>query len=257
MSRESNILFDGLAAHYEEHFAVPHRRAYDRLAWELTLEQLPASGARILDVGCGIGRWAHELIALDHELTGIEPSPAMAARSAERVPAMRLLAASVETAELEMESFDVALAMGSLQYSEDPIAAFARIHDWLVPGGVFCVLVDSRLALGLELLRADRADEARHRLNIAQGRWVVGSTSASMHLFDRSGLQMALEKAGFDVTGVHGLLVGATIWGREELSRRLDSTWTAQLQHERALARRDEMTDLGKQLFAVARRPVR
>lgn len=257
MSRESDLLFDGLAGHYEEHFAVPHRRAYDRLAWELTLEQLPAAGARIVDVGCGIGRWARDLIGLDHELTGIEPAPAMAAQSARRVPAMRLLADSVETAELDAESFDVALAMGSLQYCEDPTAAFGRICDWLVPGGVFCVLVDSRLALGLELLRSDQVREARARLDLAEGRWVVGSTSAAMHLFDRSSLQIALEKAGFEVTGMHGLLVGATIWGREELSRRLDSTWAAQLQHERALARRDEMTDLGKQLFAVARRPMR
>jgi SAM-dependent methyltransferase len=255
MSRESDTLFDGLAAHYDEHFAVPHRRAYDLLAWELTIDALPAPGARILDVGCGTGRWARDLIDRGYELTGIEPAPAMVARAAERVPAMRLLARPVETTDLTAESFDAALAMGSLQYCEDPTAAFARIHDWLVPGGVFCVLVDSRLALGLELLRADRADEAHRRLDTAVGRWVVGPTSAAMHLFDRSSLQNALQKAGFDVIGMHGLLVGASIWGRAELSRRLDSTWTEQLGHERELARRDEMIDLGKQLFAVAQRP--
>ena len=257
MSRESDTLFDGLAAHYDEHFAVPHRRAYDLLAWELTAEQLPASAARILDVGCGTGRWARELIDRGYQLTGIEPAPAMAARALEDVPSMRLVAATAETADLPAASFDAALAMGSLQYCDDPVAAFARVHDWLVPGGVFCVLVDSRVALGLELLRSDRVAEAEQRLDTAQGRWTVGSTSASMHLFDRSTLQDALRSAGFDVTRVHGLLVGATIWGRTELSRRLDSGWTEQLRHERDLARRDELADLGKQLFAVARRPMR
>ena len=257
MSRESDTLFDGLAAHYDEHFAVPHRRAYDLLAWELTVEQLPAVGARVLDVGCGTGRWAGELVDRGYQLTGIEPAPAMAARAADRVPAMRLLATSVETADLTAGSFDLALAMGSLQYCDDPTAAFTRIHDWLAPGGVFCVLVDSRLALGLELLRADRAEEAQRRLDTAQGCWVVGSTSASMHLFDRSSLQNALHEAGFDSIAVHGLLIGASIWGRAELSRRLDSSWTEQLRLERELARRAELTDLGKQLFAVARRPAR
>ena len=135
MSRESDTLFDGLAAHYDEHFAVPHRRAYDLLAWELTAEQLPASAARILDVGCGTGRWARELIDRGYQLTGIEPAPAMAALALEDVPSMRLVAATAETADLPAASFDAALAMGSLQYCDDPVAAFARVHDWLVPGG--------------------------------------------------------------------------------------------------------------------------
>ena len=202
MSRESDILFDGLAAHYDEHFAVPHRQAYDRLAWELTLEQLPAPGARILDVGCGIGRWAGDLIALDYELTGIEPAPAMAARSAQRVPAMRLLTESVETAELEPESFDVALAMGSLQYCEDPTAAFARIHDWLVPGG--CVLRARRFPAGAG---ARAAPGGSGPMRPATG-WISRKGAGSSdrparrcRLFDRSSLQMALHKAGFDVTG--------------------------------------------------------
>ena len=33
--RPSAPLYDALAADYDAHFAVPHRRAYDELAWEV------------------------------------------------------------------------------------------------------------------------------------------------------------------------------------------------------------------------------
>ena len=52
-----------------------------------------------------------------------------------------------------------------------------------------------------------------------------------------------------------GLLVGATIWGREELTRRLTADWQGQLRVEWALAAQPRLADLGKQLMVVARRP--
>ncbi|MEU8614719.1 hypothetical protein AB0C29_42705, partial [Actinoplanes sp. NPDC048791] len=61
--RPSRPLYDALADGYEEHFAVPHRRAYDDLAWEQTAALLPQPPARIVDAGCGVGRWARRLRA--------------------------------------------------------------------------------------------------------------------------------------------------------------------------------------------------
>lgn len=260
MTTDSDRLFDALAPHYEDHFAVVHRRAYDQLAWELTLAHLPTGDGdpvTVLDVGCGTGRWARALLERGHRVIGIEPAPAMAARARAEVPGLTLLAEPVETTRLAECSVDVALAMGSLQYSTDPRAAFVRVRRWLKPGGIFCLLVDSRVALGLELERADRSEEAVRRLDSRTGRWTVGEVSANLHLFDRESLEDALVGAGLESVTVCGLLVGASVWGREELNRRLVSSWPAQLDRERALAARVEWADLGKQLFAVARRPTR
>ena len=41
MSGAAVALFDSLAENYEQHFAEPHRRAYDDLAWELVSTRLP------------------------------------------------------------------------------------------------------------------------------------------------------------------------------------------------------------------------
>ena len=75
----SSALYDSLASRYEEHFAVPYRRAYDDLAWELVQPLLPRVPGRIVDIGCGIGRWAGRLLDLGHHVVGIEPAPRMAA----------------------------------------------------------------------------------------------------------------------------------------------------------------------------------
>ena len=54
-------LYDRLAPTYVEHFDVAHRRAYDQLAWEMCAAALPDPPAVVVDVGCGVGRWARRL----------------------------------------------------------------------------------------------------------------------------------------------------------------------------------------------------
>jgi len=61
--RSSQALYSALAPSYAEHFEVPHRRAYDTLAWERVQQILPQRGP-IVDAGCGVGRWVGRLLGL-------------------------------------------------------------------------------------------------------------------------------------------------------------------------------------------------
>lgn len=257
MSRESDDLFSGLAANYDEHFDVPHRRAYDKLAWELTCGFLPGPPCAVIDVGCGVGRWAARLIDQGHSVVGIEPAAQMVAAARERLPTMTLVPTSAESAELPSRSADLVIAMGSFQYASDPGRVLENIMNWLRPGGHVCVLVDSQVALAVELTAAGMLQEAMERLKSGRGRWAVGDVSAELMLYDSTRLACALKAAGLEVVAVHGLLVGATIWGREGLTRRLTVDWQGQLQVERELAAQRRLADLGKQLMVVARRPTR
>lgn len=253
--RPSAPLYDALADSYDEHFAVPHRRAYDDLAWEIATGMIEP-GASVLDVGCGVGRWAGRLLAAGHRVTGIEPSPRMADAAQKRLgPGFPLIRAGVEDA--DPPPADAVLAMGSLQYAADPAAAIARCAEWVRPGGVLCVLVDSRQALVLELLAADRPDEALERLTTRRGRWRLDSHTADLHLLDAAELTAAVRAAGLRVERIAGLLVGATVHGRDGLLRRLTDDYAAALSAERRLAAEPALADLGKQLLVVGRKPER
>jgi SAM-dependent methyltransferase len=260
--RSSAPLYDLLAPSYEDHFAVPHRRAYDELAWEICRAALPDLPAVTVDVGCGIGRWAERLLDAGYSVTGIEPAPAMAEHAARRLagrPAaqMTLIRSRVEEVELTPASADAILAMGSLQYTDDPARQIARLAEWLRPGGILAVLVDSLQALVLELIAAGREDEAMTRLATRRGRWSVDGVEADLHLLDSATLGRAYDEAGLDVLRVAGLLVGATAYGRDELRRRLDKDFRGTLAAERRLAAQPELADLGKQLLIVGRRRTR
>lgn len=248
-------LFDSLAAHYDQHFAEPHRRAYDDLAWELVSARLPGQAATVIDVGCGTGRWARRLLDLGHRVIGIEPAPAMAARALPLTGTGRftLLRQPMQRAELAPATADLTIAMGSLQYAPDPAAALARLASWTRPGGLVCVLVDSLIALVVELGRRGETETALRRLADRRGEWVVGERRAELALFDAAALAVAFEDAGLSVEHRAGLLVGATVLGRAELTTELERNYAGRLAVERQLSERPELADLGKQLLLIGR----
>jgi SAM-dependent methyltransferase len=260
--RPSAPLYDSLAPEYDEHFAVPHRRAYDELAWEICAAALPPPPARVVDVGCGVGRWAERLLDAGYAVTGVEPSPGMAEHAARRLAArppdrVCLVRQRVEEVDLPDGRADAVLAMGSLQYTSDPAGQVLRLARWLRPGGVLAVLVDSLQALVLELVAAGRADEACRRAATRRGVWALDGVEADLHLLDAAMVRHAFLEAGLDVERVSGLLVGATAHGREGLRRRLEEDYDGALDAERRLAAVPELADAGKQLLIVGRRPTR
>lgn len=259
--RPSTPLYDLLAPVYDEHFAVPHRRAYDDLAWERCSQVLLPPPGVVVDVGCGVGRWAQRWLRAGYRVVGVEPAHRMASTAARRLAGwddgrFQLLRTRVEDVDLDPGSVDAVVAMGSLQYTQDPTAVLARAAGWLRPGGAVCVLVDSLDALVLELRAAGRHDEAWERLSTRRGVWRVDGIEADLHLFDADALRAAVASAGLQVLDVRGLLVGASLHGREALTRRLSGDYQTALADERRLADDPALADLGKQLLVHGRRPV-
>lgn len=249
-------LYNRLAADYEAHFSVPHRRAYDDLAWDFTRALLPPAPATVIDAGCGTGRWAARLVSLGYTVIGIEQAPAMASAARANVPgaAFQLVEGSMEEVTLPEGQAEMLLVMGSLQYTLDPEATLARMVQWVRPGSPVVVLVDSLVALVMELLAAGKTDEALLRLATRQGRWVQEGVAAENHLFDSRRLQSAMCGAGLHDVTVRGLLVGASALGRQRLLQELTEHPDQQLAIERRLAEEPLLVDLGKQLLAWGRR---
>jgi 2-polyprenyl-3-methyl-5-hydroxy-6-metoxy-1,4-benzoquinol methylase len=92
-----------------------------------------APGTRVLDVGCGVGRWSRLLAARGCEVSGIDLSPTMVQVARERAGAAGLGArcrfAVRDLAELELDArFDLVLGVTVLQHILDPARLRRAVH---------------------------------------------------------------------------------------------------------------------------------
>lgn len=108
----------------------------DPIVWSLLPKGDELQACRVLDVGCGYGRWATRLLKKGvSEVVGVEPSPQMCSALAEQqLPGFHLLQVGIEEAPLD-GVFDVALALMSLDHVVDLFCAIQRIAGHLKPGG--------------------------------------------------------------------------------------------------------------------------
>jgi len=161
---------DGLAAVCAYGMPAFYNRAIhleQRLALEPWLKVNP--GSRVLDVGCGVGRWSRLLAARGADVTGVDLSPTMIAQAQQRAAAEgvadRCRFQVQDLSNLDVgERFDLVLGVTVLQHILDPgalRAALAAMTAHLAPGGRMILLEAAPAAL------VDRCDstvfKARHR----------------------------------------------------------------------------------------------
>jgi SAM-dependent methyltransferase len=259
----ASAVFDELARDYDAHFAVAHRAAYDELAWEHVQRLLPRTSGLVVDAGCGSGRWARRFVGLGHRVIGIDVSRRMVDASRREAIALGGRFAVVESdmtvAPIDVGAgADLVVAMGSLQYVRDPSLALQRFASWVRPGGAVAVLVDSLLALVMELGANGRWDEAIERARTARGLWSppeAAGRSTEVRLFDRVTLETLATEAGFADVRTIGLLVSFTAGGRDAYSAAQTYAADASRLLDRELAQIPAVADAGKQLLLTARRP--
>lgn len=107
-----------------------------------------APGTRVLDVGCGVGRWSSLLAARGGIVTGMDLSPTMIDEARRRAVTRGVLEhcrfVVQDLAQLDAgEKFDLILGVTVLQHILDPEAlrsAVQRMSDHLAPGGRMVLL---------------------------------------------------------------------------------------------------------------------
>jgi SAM-dependent methyltransferase len=105
-------------------------------------------GTRVLDVGCGVGRWSRLLAAKGASVTGVDLSPTMIAQAQRRAVAEGVASRCQfhvqDLSALEVDGqFDVVLGVTVLQHILDPEllrAAVRRMTAHLAPGGRMILL---------------------------------------------------------------------------------------------------------------------
>ena len=116
------------------------------------------SGQRILDAGCGMGRFAEVCCAAGAEVHAIDLSTAVeaAARNLSRFPDASFYQADIMNLPFADGAFDAIYSIGVLHHTPDTRKAFLSLTRLLKPGGRIAIWVYStklRWMFGGELLR--------------------------------------------------------------------------------------------------------
>ena len=115
------------------------------IAWwiaKLAAEGRLSKGKRLIELGCGTGRWTIPLAERTGcEAVGLDSSAAMLekARAKDSEGRVTWLEGDCESLALEPESFDCALMVLMMHHLEDHLNTFQGVFRILKPGGVFLI----------------------------------------------------------------------------------------------------------------------
>ena len=127
--------YDDVADAYLERFGL----STVRQKWlRRLIDALPATGSRVLDLGCGPGiPVARDLAALGHIVVGIDGSSQQIVRARQNVPQATFIEADMCSVTFEAGSFDAVGAFYSITHvpRAQQGALIASIATWLKPGG--------------------------------------------------------------------------------------------------------------------------
>src|SRR5689334_18118407 len=112
---------------YTAHMDVPRQ----------IIDALGRGPARILDLGCGTGLSSLLFFEHGYDVTGIDGVGAMV-RRARKLPYTKVIEQDLESPwRVKSRSFDAAVMLGVMEYIIYPQVLLRRVHDILVPGGLF------------------------------------------------------------------------------------------------------------------------
>jgi len=128
-------------------------RSWRKETEKVRLVEKYAAGGRLLDVGCGDGRFLWALDSRRWERFGIELSAQLVALVRSRMPAISLQAGDLHSDELAEGAFDVVTMWHALEHMPDPQRALRRAAALLGPGGVLFVSLPNLDSLQAQLFR--------------------------------------------------------------------------------------------------------
>lgn len=173
---------------------APLRRLAD-LDRSRLVSALPSAGT-VLEIGAGDGRLVARMRAAGLRAWGIDPSAAACEAAAGRGVEVR--AADVEEATVSPASQDGIVLWHSLEHFDEPGPAMSRVRGWLRPAGTLVVAVPN-----IDSLQA----------RIGGDRWFHQDVPRHRTHFTPRGIERLLRRTGYEVEGVHHLLVEQNPFG--------------------------------------------
>jgi SAM-dependent methyltransferase len=185
---------------------------YEANCWHHIEPYLPsADGAKILEVGCGAGRWVYRLAPMGYHMTLSDLSPEMIRSAKERVEALGLIDRVDGFHELDITdlnslddcSFDLVLALGGpLGLCSDIGKAVAELFRVTKVGGRIICDVANRFRTGLELVGSGKPDQI---VDLLTSREYERPDGLKDHRFDPEELEAVFTEVGCEIEIIAGL----------------------------------------------------
>jgi SAM-dependent methyltransferase len=148
---------------------------------------LPGSGkGRLLDVGCGSGRFLADMKALGWDAAGVEFDP-KAAEVARTHYGLDVRPGSVHDAGFEPESFDAVTLSHVIEHLPDPVETLARCRQLLKPGGRLVMVTPNPGSLCRRIFGRD---------------WRGWEVPRHLYVYSTDALRVCSVRAGLQVTSV-------------------------------------------------------
>jgi SAM-dependent methyltransferase len=126
--------------------------ALDYAAWLSELIPLVPPKAKVLELGCGCGVPVAQVLGEDFALTGVDISPVQMERARKFVPRADFICADMTEVDFAAESFAAIVSFFALIHVplDEQLALFAKMFEWLEPGGYLLASVGNRAWTGTE-----------------------------------------------------------------------------------------------------------
>jgi ubiquinone/menaquinone biosynthesis C-methylase UbiE len=190
--------------------------AYDRFMGRYSVHLAPKladlagveAGQRVLDVGCGPGALATELVGRlgAAAVTAVDPSDSFVAAARTRLPGVDVRPASAEELPFDDDAFDAALAQLVVHFMRDPVAGIGEMRRVTRVGGVVAACVWDHAGGGGPLatfwtaahdLDMDVIDEST-LAGAREGHLVELFHEAGLHEVEQHALEVHVEHENFE-----------------------------------------------------------
>jgi SAM-dependent methyltransferase len=120
---------------------TPGHDSYEDYGPAFHIDIVPAAGRRTLDLGCGEGRVARDLMGRGHRVVGIDASSTLVRHARDADPAGRYLVGDAAALPFRDATFDLIVAYNTLMDFDDLPAAMGEAARVLESGGRLCACV--------------------------------------------------------------------------------------------------------------------